>query len=151
MPDKDQQGIKPQDAKAPATLENGRKPGLFNKSRDFLQSAVDSITGKELPRLVEEFTREMVVVAEGLSEDQEALRNTQVLQGAEQDKLSQRLRDMDKQLKEMSARLDDLTRKDEKRRKAEGGLHRILRQATVLAAILAGAWVIVTLVNAFVR
>ena len=56
--------------------EAQKKPGILAKSKDFLQTARESISGKDLPRLVEEFTQEMVVVAEGLYTDQEALRNT---------------------------------------------------------------------------
>lgn len=135
----------------PSLGDNGKKTGLFTKSKDFLQTAVDSLTGKELPRLVDEFTREMVVVAEGLSEDQATLRNAQVIQGEEQDKLAGRMREMEKQLKDLQAKVDILGQKAAKRQRGESGLSRILRQATILAAILAGAWVVVTLVNAFVR
>lgn len=135
----------------PAVVENSKKNGLFTKSKDFLQTAVDSITGKDLPRLVDEFTREMVVVAEGLSEDQATLRNAQAIQGEEQDKLAARMREMEKQVKDLQSKVDALGQKAAKRQRGESGLSRILRQATILAAILAGAWVIVTLVNAFVR
>jgi septal ring factor EnvC (AmiA/AmiB activator) len=143
--------LQTQGEKLSLPLENAKKNGLLTKSKDFLQTAVGSITGKELPKLVEEFTREMVIVAEGLSEDQAILRNTQTLQGEEQDQLSQRLREMEKQLKNISYQVDALTRKAEKRQKRESGLYRILRQATWLVAVAFGSWVLVTLIKTFLR
>ncbi|HOQ63630.1 MAG TPA: TRAP transporter large permease subunit, partial [Clostridia bacterium] len=77
----------------PGAASDVKKANLLSKSKDFLQGAVDSISGKELPRLVEDFTRDMVIVAEGLSQDQEALRTTLNIQAQEQDKLAQSLRE----------------------------------------------------------
>ena len=112
---------------------------------------MDSISGKELPRLVEDFTREMVIVAEGLSADQESLRTSVAIQGEEQDKLAQKLREQEKKLSEISRKLDILSSRAERRQKGESGLNRILRQAPWLAAVIGGAWVITTLVNALVK
>ena len=106
---------------------------MFARSKGFLQGAVGSLTGKELPRLVDEFTREMVVVAEGLSEDGEKLRAALALQGEEQDRVAERIRALEKQAAEAVRRLDDLSRKLERRDKKETGMYRILRQATWLA------------------
>ena len=132
-------------------MTDQKKPGILMKSRDFLQGAMDSISGKELPRLVEDFTREMVIVAEGLSADQESLRSSVVIQGEEQDKLAQKLREQEKKLNEMGKKLDILSSKAERRQKGESGLNRILRQATWLAAVIGGAWVITTVINALVK
>ena len=134
-----------------AGAQEHKKTGLLMKSRDFLQGAMDSISGKELPRLVEDFTREMVIVAEGLSADQESLRTSVAIQGEEQDKLAQKLREQEKKLSEISRKLDILSSRAERRQKGESGLNRILRQATWLAAVIGGAWVITTLVNALVK
>lgn len=136
----------------PATgMPDPKKPGILMKSRDFLQGAMDSISGKELPRLVEDFTREMVIVAEGLSADQESLRSSVIIQGEEQDKLAQKLREQEKKLNDMGRKLDILFSKAERRQKGESGLTRILRQATWLAAVIGGAWVITTVINALVK
>lgn len=121
------------------------------KPKGLMRSAVDALTGKDLPRLVDSFTAEMVVVTEGLYADQESLRSSLKTQGEEQDKLSARLRDMEKQLKELSGKVDSLSARAQKLDKGEKGLYRILRQSTWLAAILAGAWVITTLVNALIK
>lgn len=128
-----------------------RKQGILEKSKGFLQSAVDSISGKDLPKLVEEFTRDMVVIAEGLSEDQAALRGTLTIQGEEQDELAERLREQEKKLNELQKKVDALTLRNEKRKKGETGLVHILRQATWLAAVIGGFWLAVTLVRALVK
>lgn len=131
--------------------ETLRKQGLLDKSKDFLQSAMDSITGKELPRLVEDFTRDMVVVAEGLSADQQALETALKVQGEEQDKLAARQRELDKQLHELNKKVEALTSAQERRRRGQSGLASILRQATWLAAIIGASWIIATLIRAIVR
>lgn len=128
-----------------------KKQGVFEKSKDFFQSAVGSISGKDLPKLVEEFTREMVIIAEGLSEDQTALRSTLSIQGEEQDELSRRMREQEKKLNELQKKVDALTLRNEKRKKGETGLVHILRQATWLAAVIGGFWLAVTLVRALVK
>lgn len=142
LPDKDQQLLVP---------ETEKKPGILAKSKDFLQTARESISGKDLPRLVEEFTQEMVVVAEGLYADQEALRKSLTLQGEEQDQLAAKQRDMEKQLSDISRKVDALKARADKRARQDSGLMRILKQITWISAILGGAWVITTLIRAFVK
>lgn len=149
IPDRKAQGQPPEE---PKSLEKApKKPGLLKQSRDFLQTAADVVSGKELPRLVEDFTRDMVVIAEGLSADQESQRQALLLQGEGQDKLSERLREMEKKLNDISRKVDALSAGAEKRKKGEAGLTRVLRQATWLAAVIGGAWVITTLVRAFIK
>ena len=142
LPEQDQQLL---------AQEETRKPGILAKSKDFLQTARDSISGKDLPRLVEEFTQEMVVVAEGLYADQEALRKALTLQGEEQDQLATKQRDMEKQLSDISRKVDALKARADKRARQDSGLMRILKQITWISAILGGAWVITTLIRAFVK
>ena len=145
--------MQPDKNSLPVTDEQqpNKKQGLLEKSKDFFQSAVDSISGKELPRLVEEFTRDMVVIAEGLSEDQAALRDALAIQGEEQDELSVRLREQEKKLNDLQKKVDALTLRNEKRKKGETGLVYILRQATWLAAVIGGFWLAVSLVRALVK
>ena len=127
------------------------KDTFIKRSKDFLQGAVDSITGKDLPMLVEDFSREMTIVAEGLAEDQARLTDAVRLQGEEQDQLSERLRQAEHTLSELDKKVIALQKKLERRREKGPGLSHILRQATWLAGILAAAWVITTLVNTFGR
>ena len=149
--DEARQGKLPEQQTEVKPGQEGQKPGLFAKSKDFLQGAMDSISGKELPRLVEDFTRDMVIVAEGLSADQESLRSSLTIQGEEQDKLASSLREHDKKLNELAKKVDALTAYTEKRRKGDSNLLRILRQATWLAAIIGGSWIITTLIRALVK
>lgn len=134
-----------------APAEPEKRPGILAKSKDFLQTARDSISGKDLPRLVEEFTQEMVVVAEGLYADQEALRKALSLQGEEQDQLAQKLRETEKRLNDLQKKVDGLQARADKRARQDSGLMRILKQITWISAILGGAWVITTLIRAFVK
>lgn len=144
--------MQPENDKLPMTDEQQqKKQGLLEKSKGFFHSAMESISGKELPKLVEEFTRDMVVIAEGLSEDQSALRGAVTLQGEEQDKLAQRLREQEKKIDDLQKKVDALTKRNEKRKKGETGLVFILRQATWLAAVIGGCWLAVTLVRALVK
>lgn len=136
---------------APGKDNDVKKTNLLSKSKDFLQGAFDSISGKELPRLVEDFTRDMVIIAEGLFQDQEALRNTLNIQAQEQDQLAQSLREMGKRINELSKKVDTLNQRSQKRLKGETGLARILRQATWLAFVIGGSWIIVTLIQALVK
>ncbi|HSK69501.1 MAG TPA: hypothetical protein VLA21_09605 [Candidatus Limnocylindria bacterium] len=124
-----------------------RRPGILHKSMQVLQGAADSLSGKDIPRLVEEFTREMSVVAEGLSEDQARLGQALELQARGQDETAERLRALERQVADLSRQAADLSRRADKRQKGEAGLARILRQATWLAGILAAAWIITTVLN----
>ncbi len=140
--DKKQSGLVP---------EKEQKETFIKRSKDFIQGAVDSMTGKDLPVLVENFTREMTIVAEGLAEDQTRLNDALRLQGEGQDQMAGKLREAEKRLSELERQVADLQKKAERRRENRPGLSQILRQATWLAAILAGAWVITTLVSTFAR
>lgn len=131
--------------------EKAPKGNFVKRSKDFIQGAVDSITGKDLPVLVEDFTREMTVVAEGLAEDQSRMNDALRLQGEGQDQLTEKMRQAEKRLGDLERQVADLKKKAERRRENRPGLAQILKQATWLAAILAAAWVITTLVNAFGR
>jgi hypothetical protein len=128
-----------------------QKDNFVKRSKDFIQGAVDSITGKDLPMLVEDFTREMTVVAEGLAEDQARLSDVLRLQGEGQDQLADKVRQVEKRMGDLERQAAELQKKMERRRENRPGLSQILRQATWLAAILAGAWVITTLVKTFWR
>ena len=106
----------------------------------------------------------MTLVAEGLCEDQNNLRReiTQVRTLAEkletrvdneQEVLDTTLRENQK---EIDRRLDELTRRmntlEAKAAKQDGKLKReknLISQLTLLAGIIAGAWVIVTVLNLF--
>ena len=50
------------------------KPNLMKATKDFFGNALSTVKGKDLTSLVEEFSSEMTLVAEGLCEDQRLLR-----------------------------------------------------------------------------
>ncbi len=137
-----------------------------SKPRQLWDSAVKAVKGGSTEQLVETFTSEMTLVAEGLCEDQNNLRKelAQVREMAE--KLEQRAdneqevldttlrenqKDIDRRLDELTHRITALevkiTRRDkEEPRKKDMG---IISQLTVLAGIVVGAWIIVTVLNLF--
>lgn len=135
-----------------------------SKPRQLWDSAVKAVKGGGTEQLIETFTAEMTLVAEGLCEDQTNLRRelAQVRSLAEklearadneQEVLDTTLREHQK---ETDRRLDELSRRlnalESKASKLEGKQKReknLISQLTLLAGIIAGAWVIVTVLNLF--
>ena len=103
----------------------------------------------------------MTLVAEGLSEDQEKLTRENEKLAAQQTQLEQQMLDglhdadvtadeLRKQLNALEKRLDKAEKliQDKKVKKVEG-FTGLLRQATWLAAVIVGGWIIVTIINFF--
>lgn len=121
------------------------------------------VRGENTAQLIENFTAEMTLVAEGLCEDQNTLRREvdhmiteedqriQALQtklDAAETSLEEERRAHDRDVTELRNRLASLEKKANSkpaRDKVRKG--NIIRDLTVLVAIAATAWVIVTLVN----
>lgn len=137
--------------------KNAFKPGqLWNQ-------ALKAVKGENTAQLVEEFTSEMTLVAEGLCEDQSRIRRdaedlrreldqrTQAL-GSDQDALETMLRE---QQRDMDRRLDDLTRRlnalesASTRKKGKGDKASLMQNLILLAGIVCGSWVLVTVLNLF--
>ena len=135
-----------------------------SRPKQLLDSALRVVKGDQTMQLVEQFTSEMTLVAEGLADDQARLHNALDEARKEQERDRQRLessiealensllenqRETDRRLEAMTKRLDSLeqqlTAKPAKpeKHKSEG----ILKQATLLVSILCGSWVLVTLLN----
>ena len=124
--------------------------------------AVKAVKGEHAD-LVEEFTAEMTLVAEGLVEDQARLRQTveelQRSRDRETQALSSELealnndlreqqREIDKRLSELSRRLDAM----EKHRGSKGkfGLPTgWMDKLLILAGVVCGSWVLVSIINLF--
>ena len=143
----------------PETEES--KKNVMQSAKEFMNGVLHPLKGKDLGQLVEDFTSEMTLVAEGLSEDQQKLfRETDKL-SAQQTELEQRLLDglhdaevenkeLRKEVQSLTARLEKAEKLlSEKKLKKSDGLLSIIRQATWLVAIFSAAWVIVTLIRAF--
>ena len=138
-----------------------QKKNVMQTAKDFMTGVLHPLKGKDLGQLVEDFTSEMTLVAEGLSEDQQKLfRETDKL-SAQQTELEQQLfdglHDADVENKELRKQVQALTTRLEKaekliadkKLKKSDGLVSIIRQATWLVAIFSAAWVIVTIIKAF--
>lgn len=133
------------------------------KPKKLWDGALKMVRGENTTQLIENFTAEMTLVAEGLCEDQSTLRRDVDRMITEEDRRIQSLQSKldaaetsleeerkahDRDMTEMRNRLAALEKKAaakpprEKIRKGN-----IIRDLTILVAIAAGAWVIVTLVN----
>ena len=150
-----------------AVQEEEKKTGLMRGAKDFFENTFATLKGKDLSQAVEEFSGEMTLVVEGMSEDLASLRQYADKTSAQltitEEKLLRRdetrkgeideLRDMQKQLiKRLDAtdkRMEELDKaiKEAEKKPKKIGLGGILRQVTWIAAIVCGAWVIVTLLN----
>lgn len=136
------------------------KKDIVQSAKDFMTGVFNPLKGKDLGQMVEDFTSEMTLVAEGLSEDQQKLsRETEKL-SAQQTELEQQMldgfhdsdvanREMQKEIQALKARLDKAEKQllEKKNRKSDGLLS-IVRQATWLVAIASAAWVVVTIIQA---
>jgi predicted RNase H-like nuclease (RuvC/YqgF family) len=142
------------------------------KPKKLWDGALKMVKGENTTQLIEQFTAEMTLVAEGLCEDQSKLRRETDRMITEEDQRIQKLESTiemlentideernqrDRELTETRNRLAALERKMEKAEKTEQSekgkreKRNIIRDLTVLVAIAAGAWVIVTVLNTLVK
>lgn len=139
------------------------KTAAAEKPKNLWNGALKMVRGENTAQLVEDFTAEMTLVAEGLCEDQSTLRRDvdrmitegdrriQALQtrvDAAESSLDEERKAHDRDVTELRNRLASLEKKSsmkpvkEKERKGN-----IVRDLTVLVGIAAGAWIIITLIN----
>ena len=133
----------------------------LSKPAQLWHSAVKAVRGGNTDRLVEEFTAEMTLVAEGLAEDQSRLRDAVMQLGVQQDRAEQRAasetealesmlreaqRDADARMDTLSRRMDALERKLQERSK-HSREHAVLDRVTLIVSIAAGAWVLTALIG----
>lgn len=133
--------------------------------RRMLDNALRLVKGDHTTELMEQFTAEMTLVAEGLCEDQSKLRTETESLGRELDRRSQRLesvqqeqeaalretqKELEGRLKVIEDRLDDVENQLKARQKPEKpSRQRLLTQVTILVSIVCGSWVLVTILNLF--
>ncbi len=134
---------------------------IVQSAKNFMNGVLSPLKGKDLGVMVEDFTAEMTLVAEGLSEDQQKLSQETQRLSAQQTELEQRMLDsfhdsdvsmgeMRREIASLRSRLEKAEKViQEKKLKRTEGLTAVLRQATWLAAIAGGAWILVTLIHAF--
>ena len=142
------------------TAEKTKKPTLWD-------GALKMVKGENTNQLMEQFTAEMTLVAEGLCEDQTKLRKEVDGLMTQEDQRIQKLQSRidlletsleeerkahDKDVTELRNRLSPLEKQAAKTpakdRKKAGT---IIRDLTWLVGIAAGAWIIVTILNVFFK
>ncbi len=142
--------------------EQAEKKNIVQSARDFMNGVLSPLKGQDIGQLVEDFTAEMTLVCEGLSEDQQKLTQETNRLSAQQTELEQHMLDsfhdadvtageLSREIGELRTRLEKAEKQLEKREqkaKKSDGLMGILRQATWLVAIACGAWIVVTVINA---
>lgn len=141
------------------TEEKTVKPSLWNQ-------AMKVVKGDSMTDMVEQFTQEMTLVAEGLCEDQARLRNAvdgliREADGqrakAEQD-YQELLRQLGENHQQTKLRLDELSRRvsalEKSAAKPQKGLFNlgtdVISRVTVLAGMICGTWLMVTLLQLFI-
>ena len=144
-------------------MELSEKTTQTEKPKKIWDGALKMVRGENTSQLIENFTAEMTLVAEGLCEDQSTLRRDVDKMITEEDRRIQSLqskidetetsleeerRAHDRDITELRNRIAALEKKanskpvKEKIRKGN-----IIKDLTILVAIAATAWVIVTLLN----
>lgn len=132
-----------------------------SKPKQLWSNALKAVKGDSTQQLVEDFTAEMTLVAEGLCEDQARLRQTVEAARREQDRAAQHVdselqalegaiqenqRDMERRLDEMARRLSALEGKTTARPTKQAGL---MQQATVLVGMVCLTVLLVTVLKLF--
>ncbi len=126
-----------------------KKTNLVQRSRELLDTAVQGIKGRDLGTLVDEFTSEMTLVAEGLSEDLSRAQQDLAQLNAAHTIDEEGRRALEERVNALQRRVDALEKKQDRQQQKRGTLTSVLRQMTIIAAILAGAWVITALLKTF--
>ena len=141
--------------------EAGQNKGLMQSAKSFMNGVLAPLKGRDMGQMVEEYTSQMTLVAEGLSEDQEKLARENEKLSAQQTLLEQQVADglhdagvtadeLRRQISDLGKRLDKAEKLiQEKKVKKVEGFTGLLRQATWLAGIVVGGWIVVTLINLF--
>ena len=135
------------------------------KPKKLWDGALKMVRGDNTSQLIENFTAEMTLVAEGLCEDQSILRREVDRMITEEDRriqamqtqvdavetsLEEERRAHDRDVTELRNRLAALEKQaSQKPVKEKTRKGNIIRDMTILVAIAAGAWVIVTMINKF--
>ena len=138
-----------------------------SRPKQLWNTALKAVKGDNTNELVEQFTAEMTLVAEGLCEDQSRVRSQVEALQTQADRSEQRLRsemealertieenerDTSEKLDTLSRRLDVIEKRAREAKESADKKDRLfstgwMRQATLLVAIAVGGWVLVTVLN----
>ena len=142
---------------------------IIDKPRKLWDGALKIVKGENPNQLIEHFTAEMTLVAEGLCEDQTRLRREVDEMSRQEDQQIQKLQSRadllesmleeernahDRDVTELRNRLAALEKKAARDSSSESGRDKkksrtVIRDLTWLVGIAAGAWIIVTILNLF--
>ena len=137
---------------------------MVNRPVQLWHNALRAVRGENTERLIEQFTAEMTLVAEGLAEDQSRVHDAVERIGMQQDRAEQRAaselqalecmlkevqRDADARMESMERRLSALEKAAASWKDKRFGASDILNRATMIAAIGAGAWVLTSVLALF--
>ena len=144
--------------------------GIVQATKDFFGNALSTVKGKDLSTLVEDFSSEMTLVAEGLSEDQaklhELCQSVAAQQTIDREELDQaigqvsdtmasaneRIGVLETAVQKLQKTLEQIEKKAEEKKKHKlDTLSGLIRQLTILVGVAGGAWIIVTILNLFGR
>lgn len=132
-----------------------------SKPLQLWNQAVKAVKGDTAGQMIEQFTAEMTLVAEGLCEDQARLRKSvEDLQRAQEhagqsarseiealeNTLREHQRDTDRRLEDISRRLAAMEGRLKKKESAKATW---MNQAILLVSIVCGSWVLVTILQLF--
>lgn len=128
-----------------------KKNNLISRSKGLIDSAVSGLKGRDMNALVDEFTQEMTVVAEGLSEDliiaRQELAQLSAAQTISESERKKDMLDLQARIMDIEKRIDYFAKQKEKQDKKHGTLSSVLKQVTIIAAIIAGAWVLTAILK----
>ena len=135
-----------------------------NGAQKFWNGALKLVKGENTAKLIEDFTAEMTLVAEGLCEDQSKLRREVDKMITDEDRHIQKVESkidlvektvdeeknaVDQTIIELRNRIAVLEKKTSKESSKIKNSRSIVRDLTWLVGIAAGAWVLVTIIQKF--
>ena len=130
------------------TAQDGdRRPGIVGRSRELIEGAVNHLKPRDMAAAVDEFTAEMTLVLEGLSQDVDQAREELAQLSAAATISEEALRGAEQRLNRIEKRLEALDKRMDKQQHKRATLSTVLRQVTVIAAIIGGVWVLTALLR----
>lgn len=135
-----------------------------NTPQKLWNGALKLVKGENTAKLIEDFTAEMTLVAEGLCEDQTKLRREVDKMITDEDRHIQKVESkidlvektvdeeknsVDQAITELRNRIAGLEKKSSKEASRNKNSRSIIRDLTWLVGIAAGAWVLVTIIQKF--
>ncbi|MBQ6528395.1 MAG: hypothetical protein IJI38_07715 [Clostridia bacterium] len=149
-------------------MSENNERSVLSKPKQMLTNALHAVRGDNTQQLIESFTSEMTLVAEGLCDDQSRLRKSveEVRRESEHDRqglqdaldmldrtISENQKEMDRRMMDLGQRLDALEKGLQKKKEHHLGRVRLpggfMSQLILLVSIVAGSWVLVTILNLF--